>query len=359
MSNEHPAASSAAQPSIGAHPVVASPPFLARFCGGILPGLALTLAIAGAAYGVRMVPGLEFFSPLVIAIIIGMAFHNLVGTPALARPGVKFALRRILRFAIMLLGLQLTFEQVRMVGGTGFLIVAVVLFASFFFTRWAGRLMGVDAKLSELIASGTAICGASAVIATNTVTRGSDEDVAYAVACVTVFGSLSMLLAPLLMPYTGFDAQAYGLWTGSAIHEVAQVVAASFQGGQEAGEFGTVAKLSRVMLLAPLVIGLGAVAMWRARGNREAGHASPPLPWFVFGFVALVFVNSMGVVPVEAKPQLSTLTTFLLAVALGAMGLETDVRKLRMKGIRPLALGAVAWLFISAFSFGLIALFMP
>ncbi len=356
MSKDQLAASSGA--SAAAKQGSPSTPFLSRFCGGILPGLALTVAIAGCAYGVRMVPGLDFFSPLVIAIIIGMAFHNLVGTPAIALPGVKFSLRRILRFAIILLGLQLTFEQVRMVGATGFLIVAGVLFASFFFTRWVGRLMGVDAKLSELIASGTAICGASAVIATNTVTRGSDEDVAYAVACVTVFGSLAMLLAPVLLPYTGFDAQAYGLWTGSAIHEVAQVVAASFQGGQEAGEFGTVAKLSRVMLLAPLVIGLGAMAMWRARGDRSAGHASPPLPWFVFGFIALVFVNSLGVIPAEVKPPMATITTFLLAVALGAMGLETDVRKLRMKGIRPLALGAVAWVFISALSFILIYLFM-
>lgn len=358
MFKDQSASSSHEDTSMVEQPAPAARPFLTQVFGGILPGLGLTLAIALCAYGVRLVPGLEFFSPLVIAIVIGMAFHNLVGTPAIATPGVKFALRRILRFAIMLLGLQLTFEQVRMVGGTGFLIVAVVLFASFFFTRRVGRMMGVDAKLSELIASGTAICGASAVIATNTVTRGSDEDVAYAVACVTVFGSLSMLLAPVLLPYTGFDAQAYGLWTGSAIHEVAQVVAASFQGGQEAGEFGTVAKLSRVMLLAPLVIGLGAVAVWRARGDRSAGHASPPLPWFVFGFVALVFVNSTGVVPADAKPHLATLTTFLLAVALGAMGLETDIRKLRMKGLRPLALGAVAWLFISALSFVLITLFM-
>ncbi|MGQ3675254.1 YeiH family protein [Xanthobacter sp. TB0139] len=326
--------------------------------GSIGPGLMLTVAIAAIAYGVRMIPGVDFFSPLVLAIIIGMVFHNVIGTPAIAAPGVKFALRRILRFAIILLGLQLTFEQIRMVGGTGFLIVAVVLFASFFFTRWAGRLMGVDAKLSELIAAGTSICGASAVIATNTVTRGSDEDVAYAVACVTVFGSLSMLLAPVLLPYTGFDAQAYGLWTGSAIHEVAQVVAAAFQGGQQAGEFGTVAKLSRVMLLAPLVIGLGAVAVWRARGNREAGHASPPLPWFVFGFIALVCINSFNIIPADVKPPVASLTTFLLAVALGAMGLETDVRKLRMKGMRPLLLGALAWVFISALSFILIAFFM-
>jgi uncharacterized integral membrane protein (TIGR00698 family) len=325
---------------------------------GVVPGLALTCVIAAAAYAVRLLPGMGLVSPLVIAILIGMAFHNLVGTPRAAGAGVKFALRRVLRFAIVLLGLQLTFAQVRTVGLVGFSIVAITLAATFFGTRWLGRLMGVDAKLSELIAAGTAVCGASAVIATNTVTRGSDEDVAYAVACVTVFGSLSMVLMPALLPFTGFDAHAYGLWTGASIHEVAQVVAAAFQGGQQAGEFGTVAKLSRVMLLAPLVLGLGAVALWRARGGDDAHHARPPVPWFVFGFIAMVMVNSAGVIPIEVKSTLVTLTTFLLAVALGAMGLETDIRKLRMKGVRPLMLGAAAWLFISALSFILIATFM-
>ncbi|WP_370640655.1 YeiH family protein [Xanthobacter sp. NFH-44] len=325
---------------------------------GIVPGLAVTCVIAAAAYAVRLLPGLGMLSPLVISILIGMAYHNLVGTPRAATAGVKFALRRVLRFAIVLLGLQLTFAQVRTVGVAGFAIVAITLASTFFITRWLGRVMGVEAKLAELIAAGTSICGASAVIATNTVTRGSDEDVAYAVACVTVFGSLSMVLMPALLPYTGFDAHAYGLWTGASIHEVAQVVAAAFQGGQQAGEFGTVAKLSRVMLLAPLVLGLGAVALWKARGDANAHHAKPPVPWFVFGFIAMVMVNSTGVIPLEVKSPLITLTTFLLAVALGAMGLETDIRKLRMKGLRPLMLGAAAWLFISTLSFILIATFM-
>lgn len=326
--------------------------------GGILPGLAYTVLIAAAAYGLRQIPGMGLVSPLILAIAIGMALHNVFGTAAAIKPGVKFALRRILRFAIVLLGLQLTFAQVRSVGLVGFSIVAFTLFATFFATRWFGRLMGVDRQLSELIAAGTAICGASAVIATNTVTRGSDEDVAYAVACVTVFGSLSMLLMPALLPYTGFDAHAFGLWTGASIHEVAQVVAAAFQGGQQAGEFGTVAKLSRVMLLAPLVIGLGAAAVMRARGDRAAGHASPPMPWFVFGFIAMVMLASTGWVPAEAKPPIATTTTFLLAVALGAMGLETDIGRLRLKGIRPLLLGAAAWAFISLLGFGLIKTLM-
>lgn len=321
--------------------------------GGILPGLAYTVVIAAAAYAIRQVPGMGLVSPLILAIVIGMALHNIFGTAAIIKPGVKFALRRILRFAIVLLGLQLTFEQVRSVGVVGFSIVAFTLFATFFVTRWIGRAMGVDRQLSELIAAGTAICGASAVIATNTVTDAPDEDVAYAVACVTVFGSIAMFVYPLLPGLLGLSPHAYGLWAGASIHEIAQVVAAAYQDGTQAGDFGTIAKLSRVMMLAPVVIGLGFMAR-RARSTEHSRAKPVPLPWFVLGFVALVVVNSFVTIPAPAKMAIVTATTFLLSVALAAMGLETDIAKLRMKGLRPFFLGLAAFLFIATFSLMLI-----
>ena len=134
---------------------------------------------------------------------------------------------------------------------------------------------------------------------------------------------------------------------------VAQVVAAAFQRGDDAGQVGTVAKLTRVMMLAPLVLGLGLLAT-RRRGADDAGQASAPVPWFVFGFIALIGVNSLGLVPPEAKQVLVPATTFMLTVALAAMGLETDLRKLAAKGIRPLLLGALATVFIAVVSLGLV-----
>ena len=329
------------------------PPATLPWPANVLPGLALTCAIAGAAYTVRRIPGMDSFSPMIIAILLGMALHNTVGTPALARAGVVFSLKRLLRLAIILLGLQLTAQQVAAVGATGMAIIVVTLLSTFLVTKALGRLFGVERGLAELIAAGTSICGASAVIATNTVTCAADEDVAYAVACVTVFGSLSMFLYPALPGLLHLDAHHFGLWSGASIHEVAQVVAAAFQDGRDAGEFGTIAKLSRVMLLAPLVLGLGFFA---ARRGRDQVQARAPLPWFVFGFIALIGVNSLGVVPAEAKQVLVPATTFLLTVALAAMGLETDFRKLRARGLRPLALGAASWVFISGFSLALIEL---
>lgn len=330
-----------------------------RHFRGILPGLLLGSVIAAVAFAARQLPGMAAFSPMILSIMIAIAFHNIVGTPAWAKGGVTFSLRRLLRLAIILLGLQLTAAQVTEVGGRGLGIIAATLVATFVFTVWTGKLLGVDRKLAQLIAAGTSICGASAVIATNTVTDAPDEDVAYAVACVTVFGSIAMFAYPLLPALLHLDPHAFGLWTGASIHEIAQVVAAAFQDGQQAGEFGTIAKLSRVMLLAPTVIALGLMAarqQQQSGPDRRATTARPPMPWFVLGFVALVGLNSLITIPAEAKVWIATVTTFLLSVALAAMGLETDIRKLAAKGLRPLLLGALAFLFIAGFSLMLIKL---
>lgn len=323
----------------------------------LLPGLLLAAGIAALAFALRHLPGLGSFSPMIIAIVLGIAFHNLAGTPDQAKPGVAFSMRKVLRFAIILLGLQLTASQVAEVGITGVAIIAATLVATFTFTVWLGRLIGVEQKLAELIAAGTSICGASAIIATNTVTKASDEDVAYAVACVTVFGSIAMFAYPLLPGLLQLGPHAYGLWAGASIHEIAQVVAATFQDGQQAGEFGTVAKLTRVLMLAPVVITLSLAARQRARSSRATqGGTTAPMPWFVLGFIAMVGVNSLVDIPADAKTWIVALTTFLLTMALAAMGLETDIRKLRAKGLRPLFLGLAAFLFIATFSLMLVKL---
>jgi uncharacterized integral membrane protein (TIGR00698 family) len=322
-----------------------------------VPGIVLVIFMTITAFAARLVvPGAGILSPMILAIIAGMLFHNIVGTPHSAAAGVKFTMRRLLRLAIILLGLQLTAAQITAVGYSGVVVIALTLAATFLFTTWFGEVLGVERKLAQLIAAGTSICGASAVIATNTVTDAHDEDVAYAVACVTVFGSIAMFAYPLLPALLHLDARAYGLWSGASIHEIAQVVAAAFQAGQKAGEFGTIAKLTRVAMLAPMVMVLSFMARRAALSHRDARKAGAPVPWFVLGFVAMVAFNSVVTIPPETKTALVTATTILLSMALAAMGLDTDIRKLRARGLRPLALGAAAFLFISGFSLMLVKL---
>jgi uncharacterized integral membrane protein (TIGR00698 family) len=319
-----------------------------RHAARIAPGLLLAMALAGAAFALHCLPGIGSFSPMIISILLGIGFHNLIGTPARARAGVVFSLKRLLRLAIILLGLQLTVKQIATVGLAGLAVVAASLVATFVVTIWAARLTGVEPKLATLIAAGTSICGASAVVATNVVTEAPDEDVAYAVACVTVFGSIAMFLYPALPTLLHLGPKAYGLWAGASIHEIAQVVAAAFQAGPEAGHDATIAKLTRVTLLAPTVIALG-LLVTRRRGAPGA-RWRPPVPYFVLGFVALVIANSLVTIPAANMHWIVLGTTFLLSLALAAMGLETDIRKLRAKGLRPLLLGAISWLFIAGFS---------
>lgn len=299
-----------------------------------------------------MLPPLSKFHPMIIGLLLSIALRNVVGIHSRMKPGIAFSQRRVLRVAVALLGIQLSFSQIAEVGLVGLAIILGVLIGTFSLTTCLGRLLGVDHRLCELIASGTSICGASAIVATNTITQGRDEDVAYAIASITLFGSLSMLLYPLLLPLLPLDSHSYGLWAGASIHEVAQVVAAAFQGGEDAGTFGTTAKLARVAMLAPFILILG----WRMRSRGIQGSVLQkiPVPWFVLGFIGLVALNSYVEFDASVRSSIGAVTAFLMTMALTAVGLETDFSKLKAHGPRPFLLGLASWLFISAGTLALV-----
>ncbi|CDX44049.1 conserved membrane hypothetical protein [Mesorhizobium sp. ORS 3359] len=326
-------------------------PALTAIAAGIMPGLVLVAMIASVAYSARGFSGLTLFSPMILAVVAGMIFSNMLGVPAHAKAGIAFSQKRLLRFAIVLLGFQLTLGQVAGIGLGGVGIVAATLGTTFLFTVTLGRLIGVDRKLAQLIAAGTSICGASAIVATNIVTDARDEDVTYAVAAITLFGTIAMLGFPLLAPVFGLDQHAFGLWAGASIHEVAQVIGAGFQNGTLAGETATVAKLTRVAMLAPMVIALGLMAR---RGSSDASGAKPPMPWFVAAFVAVVALNSLVAIPAQIHSAIALATQITLTMGLAAMGLQADISELRSRGLRPLMLAFSAFLFIAGFSLVLV-----
>lgn len=319
---------------------------------GVIPGIVLVAMITAAAFSAHNVSGFALFSPMILAVVAGMIYSNVLGTPAHAKAGIAFSQKRLLRFAIVLLGFQLTLGQVVSIGAGGVGIVAATLGATFVFTIMLGRLLGVDRKLAQLIAAGTSICGASAIVATNIVTDARDEDVTYAVASITLFGTVAMLGFPLLAPVFGLDQHAFGLWAGASIHEVAQVIGAGFQNGAQSGEIATVAKLTRVAMLAPMVIALGLMARRKTSDDRSA--ARPPMPWFVAAFIAVVALNSLVTVPAEVKSAMALGTTIMLTMGLAAMGLQADISQLRSRGLRPLVLAFSAFLFIGCFSLMLV-----
>jgi uncharacterized integral membrane protein (TIGR00698 family) len=310
----------------------------------VLPGLGLTVAMAVVAIWIKQASGLAALNPVVVALIAGIAFRAALGLPVWLRPGAAFAVRPVLRAAIVLLGLQVTAGQLLSVGGGGALALAaasVVLTVPF--TMWLGHRLRVDPALAQLIGVGTGICGASAIVAANQVVRGRQEEVIYTLAVITLCGTAALLTYPVVGQVLGLAPRTYGLWAGASIHEVVQAVGAAVAGGPVATEVGTITKLARVIMLAPAVLALG---LWVRRGQADPGVGAP-VPWFAFGFLALVAAGSTGVVPDAAVEASRWLVPLMLAASVAALGLNTDMRALRAKGARPLLLGIGATGFVA------------
>ncbi|HTN40681.1 MAG TPA: putative sulfate exporter family transporter [Asticcacaulis sp.] len=313
----------------------------------VFPGVTIALLIGGLAFALHQLPHMSAVSPAILAAVIGLFLAHAMKVPVRTDAGIAFSSRSLLRWAVALLGLQVSFGQIVAIGWAGFAIVAAGLVTSFLTIRALGRALGVAPKLAELIAAGTSICGASAVAGVNAVTGAEDEDVAYAVAMVTLFGTPAMLLYPLIDHLLMLDPRRYGLWAGASIHEVAQVVGATTQIGAEATQAGAVAKLTRILMLAPMVMALG------FGRKKTAATASAGVPLFVVGFVVLMVINSLFPLPHQLTALAGQVSGFLLATALGAMGLKTRINALKAKGWAPLLLGAAGTLFISLFTLGL------
>jgi uncharacterized integral membrane protein (TIGR00698 family) len=324
----------------------------------VVPGLALCCLIATASLALQRVVAVPLLSPLLVSIVAGMCLRLVLGALPDATDGIVFAARRVSRVAIVMLGAQITVHQIVQLGLRGVLIVAVSLAATFVFTKWLGRVLGVERRLAELIAAGTSICGASAIVAMNAVTSAGDEDVATAIGCVTIFGCVGAIAYPGLFMLLPLGAQRYGLWAGSSLHELAQVVAAALAVGPGPGAVATTAKLLRVVLLVPMVL-FASVRLGKPTPSRSPDPDRPTslrrlVPWFLVGFVAVIAANSLGAIPAPLSAGLRQVALFLLAVALAGTGLLVQFDKLASRGIGPVALTALASLFISLVSLEMI-----
>lgn len=318
-----------------------------------LPGLWLVVILTAAAYGLRNLPGLSTFSPMILGIVLGVVLCNVMPLPSRLGPGLGLAGKDLLRLAVAMLGMQVTLGQLVALGGWGLASAVIVLTATFLLTLGLGRILGVGAPLTTLIAAGTSVCGAAAIGGVNGAIRAKDEDVTYAIAAITLFGTLAMFLFPVIGQALELSETAYGTWIGLSVHEVAQVVGAGFQGGDEAGRTAVIVKLTRVILLAPLIMGLA--AWYTLRPSREGAEDKtpkrPPLvPWFVLVFLGLSGINSTGLIAEDLRQGMIGMTALLLTASLSALGLGTRFGRLRQLGLRPLLLCALSTGFISFLS---------
>lgn len=288
-------------------------------------GIAIPLAAAGLAIALGHVVPLA--SPLLIALVIGAVIGNSrLGAHASVQ-GQDHVTKLLLRIGVVLLGLRLPLQDLVDVGVRGIVVIVATVIATFTLTCFVGARLGLDRGLVTLIASGFSICGASAIAAVETGIRRRDEDVALAIAMVTVFGTAMIVALPILAPAFGLTDTQLGVWAGASIHEVAQVVAAASTAGAAAVAIATTIKLGRVSLLA-----FAFVAAQRrdrsAGGQAQRDVATPLVPWFVVGFVIAAGVRTSGVLGPGLLDVADVLTTVLLASAMFGLGLMMKVAKL-------------------------------
>ncbi len=334
----------------------------------LLPGLALSGALAATGIALGHIGWLQDhgFSALTLAIVLGMLVGNTVYplVPRLAAAsgaGVNVSKQNLLRLGVVLYGLRLTVQDIGHVGIAGVAIDALVLGSTFALACFIGtRWLGLDRKTAMLIGAGSSICGAAAVMAAEPVVKARAEQVTVAVATVVVFGTLAIFLYPALFELNQHwalipgGANGFGIYAGSTIHEVAQVVAAARSVGPDAANSAVIAKMVRVMMLAPFLVMLSA---WLARDDKRHAHTSAAtgqapgklaVPWFAFGFVAVVLFNSLQWLPASVVAVITEIDTALLAMAMAALGLSTHIGAIRKAGAKPLLLALIlfGWLIV-------------
>ena len=316
-------------------------------CGLLLAALIAALAIWGA--GMPAVQGLGI-SALTLAIVLGIALGNTV-FPRIApfsAEGVDFAKARLLRLGIILYGFRITFQDIAHIGWAGILIDILIIGCTFTLAVQLGtRVFGLDRQTAMLIGAGSSICGAAAVMATEPVVRGQAHKVSVAVATVVIFGTLGMFVYPLLYPYLHLSETAYGLYAGSTIHEVAQVVVAGRSVSEAAASAAVIEKMLRVMMLAPFLVILSSRIGADGAGEASAaGGRRIAIPWFAVLFIGASGLNSLHLLPPAVVALILQVDTVLLAMAMAALGLRTHAGAVRHAGAKPILLASVLFLFL-------------
>lgn len=317
------------------------------------PGLLLAAALATAALMLAQTQALRAsgLGVMTLAIVLGIAMGNLGNLDsdrwaAPCAPGIDLARSRLLRLGIVCYGARLTYQEVSEVGWAGVLLALCVMLCTLALALWLGRRLGLERESALLIGAGSAICGVAAVMATQSLARARESEVAIAVSTVVLFGTLAMLIYPWLYAVLPMSAHEFGLYAGATIHEVAQVVVVGEQVGGAAAGAAVIEKMLRVMMLAPFLLLLPWTGLLKpqAPGARVAAG----VPWFALGFLAMIAVNSLGFLPQSWRSGLRLADSILLTMAMAAIGLRTHLVDLWRSGSKPLQLAGALFLFLIA-----------
>jgi uncharacterized integral membrane protein (TIGR00698 family) len=318
------------------------------------PGLLLALAIGLLALL------LGRWAPLiggpVIGIVLGIVVRNLLSPGERYNPGIAFAGKKVLQWSIIALGFGLSLSQVAKTGLESLSVTLVTMSVAFLAAWLLGRWLGVHDKLMVLIGVGTAICGGSAIAAATPIIRADDHDTAFAISTIFLFNVIAVLLFPLLGHLMHLSDLGFGLWAGTAINDTSSVVAAGYSYSHAAGDYATIVKLTRATLIIPVCLVLAFVVAAREKRKHaqagSVGHFSLAsiFPWFILWFLVASAVRTAGLIPIAIQPSIHMLAEFLIIVALTAIGLSANLRKMAASGARPILLGLGVWIAVAVSS---------
>ncbi|MDQ3339468.1 MAG: putative sulfate exporter family transporter [Myxococcota bacterium] len=342
-------------------------------------GFLLALAIAVGAYLLHTRSSM--IDPMLVAIVVGVVIRNAIGLSPRFVVGVKWCVLTLMPLGIVLMGARLNFFDVVRTSAKALVISVICVTLALAMTVWMCRKVGVGQKLGILIAIGTAICGGTAIAVAAPVIEADDNDTAFAITTVTIFGLVAVFVLPLLGHAFGMSELELGVWAGTSIHQTPQVVAAGFSYGPIAGDVATIVKLVRVLLLAPIVIGL---SIWYARQKRAAqiahvtkvGKLSTLFPPFILGFVVVALAATLHLIPdftlhlqdsflwdagevhVVVAKRVTWLSTFILTIAMAGVGLGVDLRGLKKIGLKALYVGLASAVLLAVFSLVLLSVIL-
>lgn len=317
--------------------------------GNMLHGILLIALFSCAAFYIGDFPFFQklSFSPLIIGIILGMLYANSLRNrlPETWVPGILFSSKQLLRLGIILYGFRLTFQNIVEVGVPAILIDAVIVTLTITGGVLIGRLLKMDKDVALLTAVGSGICGAAAILGAEATIRTKPYKTAVAVSTVVIFGTISMFLYPVLYRNGIVDLTpgAMGIYTGSTLHEVAHVVGAGNAMGREISDPAIIVKMIRVIMLVPALLVIGYLAA-RGKGEEgETGRRKVIIPWFAIGFLVVIGFNSLDLLPQSVVEFINNLDTFLLTMAMTALGAETSIEKFKKAGAKPFVLALILY----------------
>jgi uncharacterized integral membrane protein (TIGR00698 family) len=317
------------------------------------PGIFLSLLLAFVASMLgNMLP---IVGGPVFGIMLGLIINNTLGKPDVTLKGIMFTSKKILTYAIVVLGAGLSLTQVLKTGLSSFSVTLFTLSAAFITAYGVGRLLGIPYKLKTLIGVGTAICGGSAIAAIAPIIEADDMDIAYSISTIFLFNIIAVLIFPPLGHLLGFSDKAFGLWAGTAINDTSSVVAAGYAFSNSAGAYATIVKLTRTTMIIPISIIFAFITAFKKKKESQRDSKvnysfKKIFPWFIIWFLIASLLNTLGLFKGNSITYINILGKFMIVMALSAIGLNTNFKKMIKNGIKPILLGLIVWISVATVS---------